>query len=347
MAIQNTSFAKGEAVQKLIEVIARVNNKSVADDTALQVAINEVREMFKTDEMTECTMAELNEMVSGSQLEPGHKYKITDNDNIIVSAKSASALEGYAVGDSGIYKVIYEDPAGYSFELVENFHTNVLYRNISTDYTLKPEDFECGKLVLNLQIVSGIRIICPIQLFIGKEGFALELVGLTPSTEVEIVQQSANGQPISQMTHIINGHKTLIWTSNSWLWTQGQSASSTDDFIGSNTVSSVENIPVNKSTVVATLADWSDKPLPVSFAEGLPEGREVYVIAQNASTDPLTLSFTGANVETVDFAPFQRIEFSVINIAGTYYVRVGVDVEATGGTDVEEITAEEVAAMFN
>lgn len=107
MAIKNTSFAKGDAVQKLIEVIARVNNKSVADDAALQSAIDEVREMFKTDELTECTTAELNALISGSQLEPGHKYKITDNDNIIVSAKSTSELESYAIGDAGIY--VYSD----------------------------------------------------------------------------------------------------------------------------------------------------------------------------------------------------------------------------------------------
>lgn len=118
-----------------------------------------------------------------------------------------------------------------------------------------------------------------------------------------------------------------------------------DTFIGSNSVVSVENIPVTKSTVVATLPAYSDVPVPVSFAEGLPEGREVYVIAQNASTDPLTLSFTDANVESVVFAPGQRVEFSVINIAGTYYTRVGVDA-AAGAADVEEISAEEVAAKF-
>lgn len=432
MAIQNTSFAKGEAVQKLIEVIARVNNKSVADDAALQVTINEVREMFKTDEMTEDTFENIIALRNANGLEPGHMYKTEYNGATYIAIAdsagtfmqlgfingkaalinwadmSATLLEELGSGetiipDSILHTMSYEQfcqygdkqpghfyqltdaleedaPGGtliiwnssYSFGHIAfagyNFFAchhdrpciydaknrvivkyldgaKTIYQDVVSDYILTPEVIAGDHLVLNVQ-ETNISVVQNISLFYNKKGFILELVSILPSVEVTIEQRSANDSPISQATHTINGHKTLIWTENGWLTSIEQTSGCTDDFIGSNTVSSVENIPVNKSTVVATLAGWSDKPLPVSFAEGLPEGREVYVIAQNASADPFTLSFTDANVETVYFAPGQRIEFSVINIAGTYYVRVGVDKEATGGTDVEEITAEEVAAMF-
>lgn len=647
MAIKNTSFAKGEAVQKLIEVIARVNNKSVTDDAALQSAIDEVREMFKTDELTECTTAELNTFISGSQLEPGHKYKITDNDNIIVSAKSTSELESYAIGDAGIYE--YSTVSGFSLipehltkeefndfaynvaegdtytplqkiiletvgegdpNLVElsekefrslwqsaNFVPGTVYKTdvvllyfvgetndvtkdinakvavvatavdrISPDMILidgddmfaitanwpnngsnvieiesfadgngnrtnfypklyfpsatnfsrnniifnkisghisAPTDFACSattvvgntiispskftvsattvqanEVAIGAQVVisgagtvgmnkfgaaSNVNIACvsngdvshnefgpqcavigtSLQVFqlnkvgAGSTGIQFsvtaagnEIAGNCNDIKIAIGQRNkfgvqcgnislngttygcsgnefANGcgaegaitladgcggntfgiqccnctlnanvvgcefegfnsvtmaaglqnYSVKRSVGYGNGPQNITlykgYTDGSFrinvsrdtkgnliYWTDDEPlAAKTDEFIGTNTVTTVANIPVTKSTVVATVAAGG----AVSFAEGLADGREVYVIAQNSGTDPITLTFTDTNVESVELAAGARAEFSVINIAGTYYTHVGVDSAAAA---VEEISAEEVAAKF-
>lgn len=106
--MDKNEFAKGDALAKLIELIGADNKAFKAQDAELLSAINEVRDMFNTDELTVCTWAEIVASAEAGQLEPGHAYKINHTVsfddielvNIIVTAKSNTALKTIAVADN-------------------------------------------------------------------------------------------------------------------------------------------------------------------------------------------------------------------------------------------------------
>ena len=62
-----------------------------------------------------------------------------------------------------------------------------------------------------------------------------------------------------------------------------------DDFAGTNGVTSLTNVPVNKSTVIADL----DSDQALSLAEGLANGREVLIVAHNIGSDDITITLPG------------------------------------------------------
>lgn len=234
--ITKDQIAKGESILRLIELIKSVQTKGAEDLSKLNEAIEAVREMFKSDEMTIDTFANISAMQTAGELEPGHMYQTvstTNSGTVILTAlnNNTFATTGYYDGRPAVI-----DPT-------------------------------TGEVVKYLDAL-------------------------------------------------------------------------TDPFIGSTTVSSVTNIPVTKSTVIANIA--TDET--VSFTEGLPEGREVYVIAKNDSGSAVTLTFTDSNIETVTVDDGAYAEFSVINIAGDYFVRVGVDQEEVTH---EEITADHVNNMLS
>ncbi len=122
----------------------------------------------------------------------------------------------------------------------------------------------------------------------------------------------------------------------------------TDTFTGSNKVTTVVDVPVTKSTVLAEISASET----VSFTSGLPEGKEVYMIVKNTGSEAITLTLpAGANVESLSIDASKTAEVSVINIAGEYFVRAAQDVVLSGGTcncpEIAEITAADVEAAFN
>ena len=116
--MNTNAFAKGDALAKLIELIGADNKAFKAQDAELLVAIDEVRDMFNTDELTVLNLwSELQTLAQAGNLEPGHKYKLKQGItirgiklvNIIVSAKSNSELESLAVADGCL---VYMAPNG-------------------------------------------------------------------------------------------------------------------------------------------------------------------------------------------------------------------------------------------
>ena len=106
--MNSNAFAKGDALAKLIELIGADNKAFKAQDAELMASINEVREMFNTDELTVCSEDELVRIVNDGKLEPGHAYMIDDEGklfdgvtltNITVTAKTNDALQQFAISD--------------------------------------------------------------------------------------------------------------------------------------------------------------------------------------------------------------------------------------------------------
>jgi len=100
MAINVDKIAKGEAIQKLIDLLAQVKKESDLQD-------DEIRALFASDEMTELTENELLSLADANKLEPGHKYKV---DDTIYTAASANTLEPLVVGPDKVY--YYSDVLG-------------------------------------------------------------------------------------------------------------------------------------------------------------------------------------------------------------------------------------------
>lgn len=111
--MNKNAFAKGEALQRLIELIGADKKALVNRDAELTALIEEVREMFKSDELTECTWDELVGFATAGELEPGHAYKINHTVTVgdkeltalIVTAKSESTLETIAIADDHLVHI--------------------------------------------------------------------------------------------------------------------------------------------------------------------------------------------------------------------------------------------------
>lgn len=235
--MNNKAFVQGEALAKLIELVGSDKKARVMRDAELADLIDDVREMFKSDELTTLTRGEMLETMSTYDLEPGHKYFISD-DEAYVTASTGDTVEPYGI----------------------------------------------------------------------KSG---EFVQVSNSLEYSAV-----------------------------------SFGSTDDFIGTNTATSVANLPVDKSTIDVQISTNGT----LSWESGLADGREVLCIIHNTGATDIDITMPeNCNATIVEVKAGKYAEASVIAIAGTYYTRVAVDVVATsgGGQELEEITAEEVQAMFD
>lgn len=112
--MNSNAFAKGDALAKLIELIGADNKAFKAQDAELMASINEVREMFNTDELTVCSWDELVGYATAGQLEPGHAYKINhtiEHDgkslaNLVLQAKSNSEIETIAIADGYFVHIV-------------------------------------------------------------------------------------------------------------------------------------------------------------------------------------------------------------------------------------------------
>lgn len=547
MAIKPNALAKGDSVIKLIELITGVNTKRTEGDTALQAAINEVREMFKTDELTEVTSAELADLVANAGLEPGHKYKVNDlNYNSYVGGEVistttvvvyVSALDAATISDemivvtaNGVYHVNgrienatdlivdeYSDgwgnkcnfipelyslpnpgpdfcnntimfaeinghisaPAAFYLKAEKvkgntiitpksfNVHTNgsfvdnkvgmsanvsiftngnvqmndfgtactvsmseadntnstadvanntfgdsctVIAKNMqlfqmnkvgvasSVEFNLAADGNEIAMNCSNIKISMGMRnffnvqcanislngsnagcsgnrfgfncgasnaitladgcggntfgdqcdgctlgtnvLACELEGFnrvsipAGFQGYSIKrLVGYTIAAGLTISKyKTYTGQGFRINVGYDPKGKLIYWTDDEAI----APAATPDTFTGSNKVTALANIPVNKSTVLVDFEFGGE----VSFEPGLADGREVYVVARYNGHDATTVTFPGANVESVTLTPNQRVEFSVISIAGEYFVRVGID------NQLEEFTADETQKLF-
>ena len=71
--MNTNAFAKGDALAKLIELIGADNKAFKAQDAELMASINEVREMFNTDEFTSCTLEDFYNLYDTGKIEAGHK----------------------------------------------------------------------------------------------------------------------------------------------------------------------------------------------------------------------------------------------------------------------------------
>ena len=318
MAIKNTSFAKGEAVQKLIEVIARVNNKSVAGDTALQTAIDEVREMFKSDEMTVDTYENIMALAAQGGLEPGHMYTAT------IEGTKAS---GIAKDGSSFYRLVFaNDVPGYCSDF-ENMVFTPFVTDVITDVAYGQAELgACDKPGL-YRITGGSNFTKNHQVIV-----MVTTAGIYPHTPREVAFATVEQNHCVGYYHYWSDTFTPL----------------DDDFIGTNDVTSIINIPVTKSVVNATITTGGT----VSFAPGLKPGREVFVIATNVSGVDIELGFdTIYGLKTIKVEPEQSVEFSCVcaesPTRGSYHIRVTEDIETpTTGEPMEEFTADEIRAMF-
>lgn len=314
MAIKNTSFAKGEAVQKLIEVIARVNNKSVAGDTALQTAIDEVREMFKSDEMTVDSYENIMALAAQGGLEPGHMYSATiEGHNVSCIAKDASSF----------FSLIMVDDIPCYCDDFESLSATPLLTEVITTV-----DYDSAMQRITDQ--GFYRIINRTGDYVSDVIVLVTQPQLHPEHEVAFATIEG--------AHVVGYYNYMSDTFTPL----------NDDFIGTNDITSIINIPVTKSVVNATITAGGT----VSFAPGLKPGREVFVIATNLSGADIELGFdTIHGLKTIKVEPEQSVEFSCVcaesPTRGSYHIRVTESIETpTTGEPMEEFTADEIRAMF-
>lgn len=102
--IKNEAIVKGEALAKLIELVGSGQKALESKDAELTALVDEVREMFKSDEQTVVTHTELLGLVATSELEPGHKYYVLDDDAYITAA-STNTFEPFAIYDQKLVQV--------------------------------------------------------------------------------------------------------------------------------------------------------------------------------------------------------------------------------------------------
>lgn len=114
--MNTNAFAKGDALAKLIELIGADNKAFKAQDAELMASINEVREMFNTDEFTSCTLEDFYNLYDTGKIEAGHKYCITsaipsDNiantlyasfKNIVIIGAPGGKCFGLAIASTGV-----------------------------------------------------------------------------------------------------------------------------------------------------------------------------------------------------------------------------------------------------
>lgn len=106
--MNSNAFVKGEALAKLIELVGSGQKALDAKDAEIVALIDEVREMFKSDEQTIVTHAELLDLMSNADIEPGHKYAVSD-DNAYITGATTSTLEPIGIVNDKLSEVTIKD----------------------------------------------------------------------------------------------------------------------------------------------------------------------------------------------------------------------------------------------
>lgn len=161
--LNNEHFVKGDALARLIELISK-------DKQTMNLAIDELREMFKSDELTTCFWADIYELMASRGLEPGHKYNIVDTydfnnthmDGCVFMALTESRLETIGVGpDCFIHIKLRPNEDSYELHDIIKFDDIVTKLSIGSVTTGEPGSASAtitgtpNNLKLNLVIPKG------------------------------------------------------------------------------------------------------------------------------------------------------------------------------------------------
>lgn len=390
--MNTNAFAKGEALAKLIELIGKDKKALVNKDAELGALIDEVREMFKSDEqtitshdellaligasglepghkyyvaddlayvtaastsalepfaikgpdlvvvnnsleysavefggsneLTECSLEEINALIKSNELIPGHKYKVRgvdasyedgftfpENHDVTVTANSTCTLERIGFSDGGLVVIKPLTPVlvkdfDYEIDVVDGIVGSTTY-DIHYFFGDGKYDGFTGKLKSNFNIGTGKPhwtkglIASPDELLVNESSF----VGLEYTKYDDIVYSTEFG--ISDYISVNNIMSVIYYLH--------------DNFIGTKLASSVANLPVDKSTVdVRVSANGT-----LSWSEGLEDGKEVLALIKNIGDSKITIILPdGSNQEWVEIPAGGSVEASVVAINGTYLTRI-------------------------
>lgn len=310
--MNTNAFAKGDALAKLIELIGADNKAFKAQDAELLSAINEVREMFNSDELTVCSWDELVGLASAGQLEPGHAYKINhivyDGGkslvDLVVQAKSNTELKTIAIADNYLVHMQNGEDLSifkYPIEVVDGRVPDGA--NVEGD-ALPTDIFPDGTYLCTTSNPSADRngaIISIDKKHVGYFGIRW-YYGYIVQYEVDDVKE-------------FGVHDAIHFDDLVKLITEG----SKDPFTGATTATSLLNLPVTKSTVnVEVSADGT-----LSWATGLEAGQEVLAVIHNTGAADINIILPdNSNEDVLTIPAGEYSEVSVVNVNGTYYTRV-------------------------
>lgn len=358
--MNSNAFTKGDALARLIELIGADNKAFKAQDAELLAAINEVRDMFNTDELTVCSWDELMELASAGKLEPGHKYKINhavevDGKNLIdltISAKSESTVESIAVADDYLVHIkdsyykhvdLGDQPLGLVAPECDDFSELSKYPLVSKEQVALTfsqynpigweQYFENDDEFYH---ISGPIKPWPLEqcMFVGKtshNGIIYYITNAGPWLSCDVAIKT--DVPVSKI------HDAIVFDDLVKLISEG----SKDSFAGTNDVDTLTNLPVSKSTINAEVGSSQT----LSWSEGLPAGREVLAIIHNTGEEKITITLPdNCNAGSIDIKPGEYAEASLVNING-YYTRVSVEEVVSGATEDTFKGTNEVASISN
>ena len=370
--MNSNAFAKGDALARLIELIGADNKAFKAQDAELLAAINEVRDMFNTDELTVCSWDELMELASAGKLEPGHKYKINhvvnvDNKELVdltISAKSESTVESIAVADDYLVHIskgalinkwmktdcsywpnpeyLISDADG-DFSWV-NEYGRAIDNTRAEDYNqmnigLAHDAYGFAQYVADQYGLEYIKF-AGSKCYLYNPGGNL-IISISPDTLGSGLAWVTNyGDYMVYAIVKVGGlHDAIAFDDLVKLISEG----SKDSFAGTNDVTSLESLPVTKSTINAEVGSSQT----LSWSEGLPAGREVLAIIHNTGEEKITITLPdNCNAGSIDIKPGEYAEASLVNING-YYTRVSVEEVVSGATEDTFKGTNEAASISN
>lgn len=329
--MNSNAFAKGDALAKLIELIGADNKAFKAQDAELLSAINEVREMFNSDELTVCSWDELAGLASAGQLEPGHAYKINEEItvdgknlvNLIVQAKSNTELKTVAIADGYLVHIKNEGYDAIHFDdLVKLITEGSKDPFTGSIATTNLSNLPVTKSTVNVEVSADGTLSWAEGLEAGQE--VLAVIHNTGGTDINIILPDNSNEDVLTIPAGEYSEVSVV-NVNGTYYTRVPSTTGAvvdDDFIGSNEVTTLVGLPVDKSTINAEIS--ADETL--SWSEGLVDGREVLCIIHNTGSNNITISLpANSNTDSVSIGAGEYLEAAVAVVAGTYYTRVSIE----------------------